>query len=121
VLGSISLVLAIIGIYGVMSYSVNQRSQEIGLRLALGAAPGGLQQMVLGQSLRLALAGVAGGILISLGATRFIANLLYGSATDSVSFLGASMIVVAAALAASYLPARRATRIDPVIALRTDA
>jgi predicted permease len=121
VLGSISLVLAIIGIYGVMAYSVNQRSQEIGLRLALGAAPGGVKQMMLGQSLRLALAGVAGGILISLGATRFIANLLYGSATDSVSFLGASMIVVAAALAASYLPARRATRIDPVIALRTDA
>jgi putative ABC transport system permease protein len=121
VLGSISLVLAIIGIYGVMAYSVNQRRQEIGLRLALGANPGSVQQMVLGQSLRLALAGVAGGVLISLGATRFIANLLYGSATDSVSFLGASVIVVAAALAASYLPARCATRIDPVIALRTDA
>jgi putative ABC transport system permease protein len=121
VLGSISLVLAIIGIYGVMAYSVNQRRQEIGLRLALGAAPGSVQHMVLGQSLRLALAGVAGGILISLGATRFIANLLYGSATDGVSFLGASVIVVAAALAASYLPARRATRIDPVIALRTGA
>ena len=103
------------------AYSVNQRRQEIGLRLALGAAPGSVQQMLLGQSVRLALAGAAAGVLISFGATRYIANLLYGSATDSVSFLGATVIVVAAALAASYLPARRATRIDPVIALRTDA
>jgi predicted permease len=121
VLGSVSLVLAIIGIYGVTAYSVNQRRREIGLRLALGATPGSVQQMVLGQSVRLALAGAAAGVLISFGATRYIANLLYGSATDSVSFLTASVIVVAAALAASYLPARRATRIDPVIALRTDA
>src|SRR5262249_189467 len=121
VLGSMSPVLAIIGIYGVMAYSVSQRRQEIGLRLAPAAAPKNVLHMVSGQSLRLALAGAAAGILISLGATRFIANLLYGSATDSVSFLAASAIVVAAALAASYLPARRATRIDPVIALRTDA
>jgi len=120
VLGGMSLMLAVIGIYGVMAYSVSQRRQEIGLRLALGAGPQSVLRMVLGQSLRLALAGVAAGILISLGATRFIATLLYGSATDAPSFLAASGIVVAAALAASYLPARRATRIDPVIALRAE-
>jgi putative ABC transport system permease protein len=87
VLRSISLVLAIIGIYGVMAYSVNQRSQEIGLRLALGAAPGGVQQMVLGQSLRLALAGVAGGILISLGATRLSRTFFMAAPQTASAFL----------------------------------
>jgi predicted permease len=120
VLGLVSLMLAVIGIYGVMAYSVSQRTQEIGLRLALGAARRSVFSLVLGQSLRLSLAGVAVGVAVSLGATRLIASLLYGSATDMVTFAAASAIVVAAALAASFVPARRATHIDPMIALRAE-
>jgi predicted permease len=120
VLGFISLMLAAVGIYGVMAYSVSQRTQEIGLRLALGAHRGAVLNLVLGQSFRLSLVGVAVGLAISIGATRFIAHLLYGNAVDVVTFFIASATVVVAALVASFVPARRATRIDPMIALRND-
>jgi putative ABC transport system permease protein len=119
--GGIALLLAVTGIYGVVGYSVARRTHEVGVRMALGAGTGRVLRMVTGEGLRLATIGVGIGLLASLGLMRLLASQLYGvGATDPVTLGATAAILVGAALAASYLPARRATRIDPMIALRTE-
>ncbi|HMD48228.1 MAG TPA: ABC transporter permease, partial [Bryobacteraceae bacterium] len=117
----LALVLACVGIYGVIAYSVAQRASEIGIRLALGADPKAVLGMILSKGLRLAIAGVGLGVILSFGLTRFLANVLYGvRATDTVTFAGSSVLLIAVAVLASYVPAWRAAQVDPVIALRAD-
>ncbi|HVF91794.1 MAG TPA: ABC transporter permease [Blastocatellia bacterium] len=117
--GLIALALASIGIYGVISYSVSQRTHEIGVRMAVGARPADVFQMVLGEGLRLALIGIAIGIVISALVTRVIASELYGvSALDPRIYGGIALLLICVSAVASYLPARRATRVDPMVALR---
>lgn len=117
----LAAVLSAVGIYGVLSYLVSQRRREIGIRLAIGAAPQAVARMVLGRGLLLAGTGVALGVGTSVLLGRVIAVLLYDVApTDPRSFAAGAAVLLVVALVASYLPARRATRIDPVTALRTD-
>jgi putative ABC transport system permease protein len=119
VFAGLSLVLAIIGIYGVMAYAVSQRTRELGIRMALGASRADVVRLVVMQGFRLTLIGVGLGLAASLAVTRLITSLLYNvSATDLVTFTVVPLLLSAAALGASYLPALRATRIDPMVALR---
>ena len=114
-----ALFLASLGIYGVVSYSVNQRSQEIGIRMALGASPAGVQARVVGGTLALAGAGVVLGLAASLALSKLLSSMLYGvTATDPVTFGGTVMLLLALAAVAGYLPARRAARVDPNTVLR---
>jgi ABC-type antimicrobial peptide transport system permease subunit len=115
----LGLLLAALGIYGVISYSVTQKTQEIGIRMALGATQAKVQLGVITKTLRLALLGIVIGTATSFGASHLIAALLFGTApTDLATFAGMIAVLVAVALAAGYIPARRASRIDPTIALR---
>jgi putative ABC transport system permease protein len=117
----VALVLAAIGIYGVLAYSVTQRTQEIGIRMALGAQPGKIMMMVVRNSLLLVVLGVAIGLAGALALTRVMSSLLYGvSATDTLTFVAPPLILGVIALLASYFPARRAARVDPTIALRSE-
>jgi len=115
----LALALAGIGIYGVMSYTVSQRTSEIGIRLALGAEARDILAMVVSSAARLALIGLAIGVALSLALGRTLASLLYETAgTDSITFAAVVAVLGAVAIAASYFPARRASRIPPVEALR---
>jgi predicted permease len=117
--GLLALALACVGIYGIMAYTVAQRTNEIGIRLALGARRGQVRGMVLRESGWLAVAGVAVGILVALGLGRLVESLLYGvKATDPLSVLGASLLLLAVALSSGWIPARRASRLEPMDALR---
>jgi putative ABC transport system permease protein len=115
----LALILSAVGMYGVLSYSVAQRTHEMGIRVALGAQRRDVLRLVIGQGLKLALVGVAAGVAGALGLTRFLSSLLYGvKPTDPLTFIGVSAIAIAVALLASYVPARRAMRVDPMTALR---
>jgi putative ABC transport system permease protein len=115
----VALVLASIGIFGVLNYTVAQRTQEMGLRVALGAQTRDVLQLVLGQGLRLILLGLAVGLVVSLALTRVLASMLFGvTPTDPVTFVAVSFLLASVALLACYIPARRATKVDPLVALR---
>ena len=116
-----ALILASLGVYGLISYSVNQRTQEIGIRMALGASARNVQTRIVVQTLQLAAAGMAIGAVASLALARGLSGLLFGvTATDPATFLGMLVVLAAVATLAGYLPARRASRIDPLVALRAE-
>jgi len=117
----LALALAAVGIYGVMSNAVGQRTREIGVRLALGAPPGRVLRLLLNQGLRLTFIGIGAGLLTSLALTRLMQRLLYGvSPTDPLTFVGVALLLTLTALLACWIPARRATKVDPLIALRSE-
>ncbi len=119
VFAGVGLLLAVVGIYGVIAYSVAQRTREVGIRRALGAQQSDILKLVLGQGLGLTLTGAILGIAGALALTRVLESLLFHvSATDPATFAGIALLLIAVAMAASYIPARRATRIEPTAALR---
>jgi ABC-type antimicrobial peptide transport system permease subunit len=121
VFAALGLLLASLGIYGVVSYSVTQRTQEIGIRMALGASQSRVQMAVLARTLLLALIGIATGTVASLITANLIASLLFGTAaTDRSTFLSMTLLLLLVALLAAYIPAWRASRINPMVALRNN-
>ena len=119
--GAVGLLLAAIGVYGVLAYRVSMRTREIGIRIALGARIGNVVGIVVGSSLRLALIGTGIGLLVALGVGRLLSGMLHGvSPTDPLAFGGVALLLVGVALLASWIPARRAARVDPMVALRTE-
>jgi putative ABC transport system permease protein len=121
VFGAVALALAAIGIYGIMAYAVKRRTREIGIRIALGAQPGDVLRLVVGQGMRLALLGLAAGVVGAFLATRLMTRLLYGvSATDPLTFAAIALLLAGVAFVASWVPARRAVLTDPTTALRSE-
>ena len=117
----LALVLALVGLYAVVSHSVAERLPEMGLRMALGASPSVLVRMVLTESLRIVLAGIAFGLVVAFVVMRSLETLLYGvRAYDPLTFIVVPLVLLAAALAGSLLPAMRATRVDPMVVLRAE-
>jgi putative ABC transport system permease protein len=119
IFAGIALVLAIVGIYGVMSYSVTQRTHEIGIRMAIGARPRDVFAMILGHGMKLALIGVAIGLLAAFALTRLMETMLFGvEPTDVPTFSLISLLLISVAALACYIPGRRATKVEPTISLR---
>jgi ABC-type antimicrobial peptide transport system permease subunit len=119
--GLLALVLAAVGTYGVTSYTTRQRTHEIGIRMALGAARKDILKLVLGQGVRLTLIGVCLGLLVSFGLTRFLSSQLLGvTTTDLLTFSSVACLLCAVALVACYIPARKAMHVDPMVALRNE-
>jgi putative ABC transport system permease protein len=121
VFAAVALLLAMAGVYGVMAYTVSQRVPEIGVRMALGATPGDILRMIVGQGAKLAGIGLGIGIALALGASRLLQGLLFGVTPRDPAILAAVMVLVAvAALCACYIPGRRALRVEPMVALRAE-
>jgi predicted permease len=116
--GALGLILAIVGVYGVISYSASQKTHEIGIRIALGARPADILKMIFGQGLLIVAIGLVIGIAAALAAGRVVGNFLTVSATDPLTYVSVSMLLTIVALLACYIPARRAMRVDPMVALR---
>jgi putative ABC transport system permease protein len=121
VLALVAVLLAAIGIYGVIAYSVSRRTQEMGIRMALGARPADVARLVVGQSLALTGVGLVAGCLGALAVTRFLRSYLYGvSPFDPMAYVLACVLLLAVAIAAAWIPARRSARVDPMVALREE-
>ena len=121
IFSGVALLLTLVGVYGVMAYSIAQRTAEIGLRIALGAGRGDVLRLVLGRGLGLVGVGIVVGSVLALAATRVLRTLLFGvTATDPVTFAGVALLLILTAMIAIYVPARRAMAIDPVNALKYD-
>jgi ABC-type antimicrobial peptide transport system permease subunit len=119
IFGALALVLASVGLYGVISFAVSQRTREIGVRMALGAKPPDILRFIVGQGVGLSVVGTILGILGALGATRYLASLLYGvRPVDPFTFVIVAVLLGLVALVACYIPARRASHVDPMVALR---
>ena len=121
IFAAVALILATIGIYGTISYAVAQRTREVGVRIALGADAAHVFGLILRKGLTLSMIGILVGVAGALGVSRFLSSFVYGITTTDVStFFGVSLLLLLVALTACYLPARRATRVDPVMALRAE-
>jgi ABC-type antimicrobial peptide transport system permease subunit len=121
IFGALAMLLAIVGLYGVIAYMVTRRTQEIGVRVALGASRAAILKLALGEGLALAVTGLIIGIATAAALARFAASVLYGiEPYDAIAFTGGPLVLLAVALLAAYIPALRATKVDPIVALRYD-